>query len=173
VVGVYLFRLSQVVVQPQTKYTPLYNGRCFIRWHKYLQVGEIVRSELARFGLRERRPLLDLQDSLDRNKRKRDQKIWEGDGAKENSQTQAFNGQTGATLGGSFTAFPANIKLPVNVAAKDLDGDDIIDKIFAALGSASANVPIKRYLPNGQPSPQGVDFVLETDKAFSYGIQLA
>jgi hypothetical protein len=102
-----------------------------------------------------------------------DADITGGAGAKGNSLIQAFNGQTGATLGGSFTAFPANIKLPVNVAAKDLDGDDIIDEIFAALGSASANVPIKRYLPNGQPSPQGVDFVLETDKAFSYGIQLA
>ena len=93
-------------------------------------------------------------------------------GTKGNSQVQKFNGQTGALIGSPFQAFPSQSKPPVNITAKDLNGDGVIDEIFAALGEESSNTPIKRYLPNGQPSPSGLDFVFETDKAFSYGIQL-
>lgn len=98
--------------------------------------------------------------------------IIAGAGKKGNSQVQIFNGSSGAAMGNPFTAFPSNTNLPVNVCAKDLNGDGLIDEIFTAVGSDSKDIPVKRYLPNGQPSPSGVDFVLETDKAFSYGIEL-
>jgi hypothetical protein len=99
--------------------------------------------------------------------------IIAGAGSKGDSQVQIFNGTTGQPLGNSFTAYSTDPKQPVNVAGKDLNDDGVIDEIFTALGESSKDVPVKRYLTDGTPSPEGVDFVLETGEEFRYGLQLA
>jgi hypothetical protein len=88
-------------------------------------------------------------------------------GAAGGSQIEVRSGATGALLQNSLTPFTAvTQKSLVRAVAKDVNGDGIIDAIYAAQGADNRTHTIRRYQPL---SSAAIDYILENSVDFAGG----
>lgn len=95
--------------------------------------------------------------------------IIAGAGQGGSSKVAVLNGKNGASLGAFYPYTDVSKQAPVRVLAKDLNGDGIVDAIYAGHGADGKTKTIRRYNPSSKTT---VDFLFENDPALGGGYYL-